>query len=57
MFKHSRNYQKDFLGTVEEDAKDMFIQFKELYEEKKDTKESYIPALKKFIMCFEKHFE
>lgn len=57
MFKHSITYKKNFFETVEEDAEDIFIFIKEIYEEKKNTNESYIPLLGKFVIGLEKYFK
>ena len=58
MIKHSILYEKDFLGTIDKDAKEMFDILKEVYENKiKGTNAPYAQKFGESIVLLERNFD
>ncbi len=58
MWKHSLVYDKEFLKTVDEDAKEMFDILKKFYEnEIKGTDAPHVPKFGESIVLLERNFD
>lgn len=57
VFKYSIENEKNYFKTYEDDAKEVFNKFKQIYKENKDTDAPYMNKLKILIDGYEKYFD